>query len=193
MLCNVDDISGGATNTSFLRAFTSPATATGKEIQRALESDLLGFVNEAIGYYNGVHSKDTGFKTVKDLTAFTRIPREVRYAFDDYYRSLTSGGMDKRSACQLGIVIDALGLFTEDRLSRNTLSCSGWGHDSSYNKDRGKAGSASETWATFCALRTCGSEDEQRIARTIMPSTWAVMDDIYHKIAVYVATHKLSY
>ena len=101
--------------------------------------------------------------------------------------------MDKKASCQLGIVTDAIGLFTKDRLSRNTLSCGGWGHNSSYNKERGVEGSASETWATFFSLRTIGDKSEVDIAKKFMPSTWGVMDDVFHNIAEYVKVHPIGY
>jgi hypothetical protein len=191
ILAKVDDVAGSGSG--FQWAFTDPSTATGKKIQAALEEDLLGFVNQAVSYYNGVHSADSGFKAVKAITSFDRLPREVRYAFDEFYCSLTSSGMDKAEACRMGIFLDAIGLFTKDRLSRNTLSCGGWGHDSSYNKDRGKAGSASETWATFYSLRTAGSKAEVTRAQELLPKTWGVMDGIFHSISEYVRKSGLSY
>lgn len=190
LFANIEEIAGVSNP---FRAFTDPYTPTGKKIQKALEQDLLEFVNQSILYYNNAHKADTGFKAVKSITSFDRLAREVRYAFDEYWCSLTNSGMDRKVSCQMGILSDAIGLFTKDRLSRNTLSCGGWGHDSSYNKDRGKAGSASETWATFCALRTAGAKDEVKLAVKLMPNTWSVMDDIFHEIAVYLATNNISY
>ena len=191
LLSNVEEISG--TKGSVARAFTYSATETGKKIQQAIETDLVSFVNKSISYYNWKHGKESGFKEVKLITNFNRLSREVRYAFDEYYCSLTSSGMDRPEACRMGILTDAIGLFTKDRLSRNTLSCGGWGHDSAYNKDRGENGSASETWATFCALRTAGTKEEQDRARALLPNTWSIMNSVYHDIAVYVESNQLIY
>ena len=191
LLSKVEAVAGD--KDGFQRAFTDPHTPTGQRIQAALEDDLLGFVNQAVTYYNGVHGKDAGFKAVKAVSSFDRIPREVRYAFDEYYCSITNSGMDRAEACRMGILSDAIGLFTKDKLSRNTLSCGGWGHDSAYNKDRGKAGSASGTWATFCALRTAGSKAEVSRAKELMPKTWGVMDGIFHDIAEYSKNNVISY
>ena len=85
-----------------------------------------------------------------------------------------------------------IGLFTRDKLSRNMLGF-GWGHDGSYNKNRGRDGSASETWATFCALRVCGSKEEVDMMKKVMPETWDCMNKIYHEIAVYLEEHDLEY
>ena len=193
LLFNVSEITGKVDNPSVWdRAFTASNTETGKLLQKAINEDCLEFVNSAIMFYND-ENKGNGGKEVKLLNNFNRIPREVNYAFRSYIASLTSGGVDRKASCQLGIISDALGLWTKDRLGRNSGGVSLWGHDSKYNKDRDGDGSSSETWATFCALRTCGSEEEQRIAKTVMPKTWAAMDEVYHKVAEYVRKNKLSY
>ena len=190
ILKDADSITGGTQSTSILWEFTDPRTVTGSKMRDAIKEDLLGFVNQSIDIYNGTH-KDS--KPVKYLTSFDKVPREVRYAFDEYYRSLTANGMDRKTACQLGIVIDAIGLYTKDRLSRNTLSVTAWGHASSYNKDRGVTGSTCETWATFFSLRTCGAKDEVDVAKKFMPNTWNVMDGVFHNIADYVKVHPIGY
>lgn len=48
-------------------------------------------------------------------------------------------------------------------------------------------------WATFCALRVCGSKEEVEMMKKVMPETWKCMDGIYHDIAVYLEDHELEY
>lgn len=185
LLAKVDEISG---DSAYKWAFTHASTKTGKELVDAIEEDILSFINNAIEYTNKKNS--TKYKVV---TSLDRISADTRVAFDAYVCYLTSNGMDGKAKCQLGIFTDAIGLFTKDRLSRNMLSCGGWGHDSAYNKDGGKSGATSETWATFFALRTCGSEEEVEYVKNVMPSTWKCMDNVYKKLAKYLETNNLSY
>lgn len=187
ILSGVSKIAGGEKTGLFDRAFTSSAFPTGKKIQEAIEKDLIKFVNTAIDYSNT--NEGQSYKAVKGLG---RVTSDARYAFTRYMVHLTSGGKDSKITCQLGVLTDAIGLFTRDKLGRNMLGF-GWGHDSSYNKNRGRDGSASETWATFCALRVCGSKEEVDMMKKIMPETWDCMDRIYHEIAVYLEENDLEY
>lgn len=184
LLAKVEEVSG--TSGGYMWAFTHTSTATGKAISSAIEKDILSFLNTAIQYSN-----DKEGCKYKPITNLTRISSDARYAFSRYINYLTSNGVDRKVSCQLGILSDAIGLYTGDRISPHSYGL--WGHDSSYNKQRGKSGATSETWATFCALRTCGSEEEVAYAKNIMPSTWSVLDGVYHVVAQYVAKNKLSY
>lgn len=179
-----DDVGGFA----YLKDFTYPGSVSGKKMTEAIESDIIRFLNTAIEYSNDKEGQR--YKPIKNLS---RISSDARYAFSRYVCYLTSNGADRKVSCQIGVFTDAIGLFTKDKLSRNTLSCGGWGHPSSYNKDRGKAGANSETWATFCALRTCGSKEEVEMMKKIMPETWKCMDGIFHDVAVYLESNELSY
>lgn len=172
----------------YLKDFTYPGSVSGKKITAAIESDIIKFLNTAIKYSNDKEGQN--YKPIKGLT---RISSDARYAFARYMGYLTSNGADAKVSCQLGVFTDAIGLFTKDKLSRNTLPFGGWGHSSAYNKDRGKAGANSETWATFCALRTCGSKEEIEMMKQVMPETWDCMDSIFHEVAVYLEKNELSY
>lgn len=184
ILSSVEKIAG---SDAFGYAFTSSRYPTGKKIQAAIEKDLVSFLNKAVKYSN--EKEGQSYKPVKGLS---RIASDTRFAFTRYMIHLTSGGMDSVASCQLGVLTDAIGLYTKDRLSRNQLGF-GWGHDSSYNKQTGIDGSSSETWATFCALRVCGSKEEVEMMKKVMPETWKCMDGIYHDIAVYLEDHELEY
>lgn len=184
ILSSVEKIAG---SDAFGYAFTSSRYPTGKKIQAAIEKDLVSFLNKAVKYSN--EKEGQSYKPVKGLS---RIASDTRFAFTRYMVHLTSGGMDSVASCQLGVLTDAIGLYTKDRLGRNQLGF-GWGHDSSYNKQTGIDGSSSETWATFCALRVCGSKEEVEMMKKVMPETWKCMDGIYHEIAVYLEDHELEY
>lgn len=187
IVSGIEKIAGKTKQSFFDRAFTSSAFPTGKKIQDAIEKDLIKFVNTAIDYSNTKEGQ-----SYKAINGLGRVTSDARYAFTRYMVHLTSGGMDSKTTCQLGVLTDAIGLFTKDKLGRNMLGF-GWGHDSSYNKKRGRDGSASETWATFCALRVCGSKEEVDMMKMVMPETWDCMNKIYHEIAVYLEEHDLEY
>lgn len=187
IVSGIEKIAGKTKQSFFDRAFTSSAFPTGKKIQDAIEKDLIKFVNTAIDYSNTKEGQ-----SYKAINGLGRVTSDARYAFTRYMIHLTSGGMDSKTTCQLGVLTDAIGLFTKDKLGRNMLGF-GWGHDSSYNKKRGRDGSASETWATFCALRVCGSKEEVDMMKKVMPETWDCMNKIYHEIAVYLEEHDLEY
>ena len=167
-------------------AFTSVSTKTGKAISNAIGTDILDFLNTAISYSNA--NEGTSYKPIKDLT---RITADSRYAFARYINHLNSNGADAKVTCQLGIISDAIGLHTGDRISPHSYGL--WGHRSSYNKDRGKNGATSETWATFCALRMCGDTEEVEMAKKIMPNTWSVLDDAFTTLAKWLITNDLTY
>ena len=183
LLGKIEDIAGKNT---YSRAFTNITTDTGKEIVEAIEKDILAFLNTAIQYSN-----DNEGQEYKPLKSMSRISKDARFAFNRYTKYLTSGGTDKKTKCELGILSDAIGLFTGDKISPHSYGL--WGHRSSYNKDRGKNGANSETWATFFAIRTCGSTDEVEFAKNIMPETWNCLDKVYHKIASHLKHNDLSY
>jgi SPP1 gp7 family putative phage head morphogenesis protein len=185
LLCKVEKLAGKSLG---YWAFTEPSTETGRKFSEAIFNDIIGVLNNAVQEYNTKNS--TNFKKV---TSLGRISADTRVAFDAYICGITSNGMNRKASCQLGIFTDAIGLYTSDRLSRNTLSCGGWGHSSDYNKAGGKTGSTSETWATFCALRACGSKEEVEFAKNIMPNTWKAMDEVYHNLAEWLKTNDFSY
>lgn len=187
IVSRIEKIAGKAKQSFFDRAFTSSSFPTGKKIQDVIEKDLIKFVNTAIDYSNTKEGQ-----SYKAINGLGRVTSDARYAFTRYMVHLTSGGMDSKTTCQLGVLTDAIGLFTKDKLGRNMLGF-GWGHDSSYNKKRGRDGSASETWATFCALRVCGNKEEVDMMKKVMPETWDCMNKIYHEIAVYLEEHDLEY
>lgn len=187
IVSGIEKIAGKTKQSFFDRAFTSSTFPTGKKIQDAIEKDLIKFVNTAIDYSNTKEGQ-----SYKAINGLGRVTSDARYAFTRYMVHLTSGGMDSKTTCQLGVLTDAIGLFTKDKLGRNMLGF-GWGHDSSYNKRTGRDGSASETWATFCALRVCGSKEEVDMMKKVMPETWDCMNKIYHEIAVYLEEHDLEY
>lgn len=184
----IDHLLGGTDEfgNGTVRAFTHPTTKVGKKLSEVLEKDLNSFLNKAIQYSNEKEGC-----SYKPFSSFGRISSDTKFAYARYVNYLTSNLTDKKVKCQLGILSDAMGLFTQDRISAHGNGL--WGHSSSYNKDRGKAGANSETWATFCAMRVCGSKEEIEMVKSILPETWNYLNKVYSDVAKYLETNDFSY
>lgn len=76
--------------------------------------------------------------------------------------------------------------------SRFTVKAFG-GHKPAYNKERGKSGATSETWATFASLFNCGDAETVKIIQELMPSTWETYSDIMKEVLEYAADNPLIY
>lgn len=184
----IDHLLGGTDEfgNGTVRAFTHPTTKVGKKLSEVLEKDLNSFLNKAIQYSNEKEGC-----SYKPFSSFGRISSDTKFAYARYVNYLTSNLKDRKVKCQLGILSDAMGLFTQDRISAHGNGL--WGHSSSYNKDRGKAGANSETWATFCAMRVCGSKEEIEVVKNILPETWGYLNKVYSDVAKYLETNEFSY
>ena len=167
----------------FYACMTNSECSVGNAMGKAIEKDLLTFVNDAVSYVNKQG------KTCKSLKSFARIPYEVKEATIDYLNYLTSNRADEVTKCRLGILTDALGCYTEGKL--HPYGFGFWGHKFKYCKSVKKNGAISETWATFCALRVCGSPEEIEEVKKIMPNTWENMSKVYSEIAEYLLTHDI--
>lgn len=84
-----------------------------------------------------------------------------------------------------------MGLTTKDALS--PFKGGFWGHDSNYNKDRGKNGATSETWATFGSLFYTADEETQTVVRELMPNTWKMYSSILHEVIEYALNNEIKY
>lgn len=184
----IDHLLGGTKEfgNGTVRAFTHPTTKIGKKLSEVIEKDLMTFLNTAIQYSNEKEGC-----SYKPFSSFGRISSDTKFAYARYVNYLTSNLRDQKVKCQLGILSDAMGLFTQDRISAHGNGL--WGHNAAYNKERGKAGANSETWATFCALRVCGSKEEIEMVKKTMPETWKYLNKVYSDMAKYLETHDFSY
>jgi SPP1 gp7 family putative phage head morphogenesis protein len=162
---------------------TNMECSVGKAMEEALSDDILSFVNEAIEDCNKRGS------SYKALSSLDRISADAKSATIKYLGELTSNCADRATKCQLGILTDAIGCFTSGRIHPYTYGY--WGHKMSYCTSVGKNGGISETWATFCALRVCGSPEDVATVKKLMPKTWNTMSKTYSKIAKYLQTHDL--
>lgn len=99
-------------------------------------------------------------------------------------------GTTKRKA-QIDLFTDAVGLSTKNRIP--LYSKGFWGHTPLYNKERGKSGATSETWATFASLFNCGDDETIKIIKELMPSTWETYSDIMKEVIEFASENPLIY
>lgn len=162
---------------------TNKECSIGKEMGEALEKDILNFINLAVSHCN---SNGSNYNPLKSLD---RISGDAKTATIEFLNDLTSDRFDSVKKCQIGILTDAIGCYTKGNL--HPYNYGYWGHRASYCKAVGKNGAISETWATFCALRVCGSKEEINEVKKIMPETWKKMSEVYSKIAKYLLTNNI--
>lgn len=167
----------------FYSCITNMECSVGKEMGEAIEKDILSFINSAITHCN---KNGDSYKPLKSLA---RISGDAKLATIKYLNELTSDRADTVKKCQLGILTDAIGCYTKAGL--HPFAHGYWGHRASYCKSVGKNGAVSETWATFCAMRVCGSKEEIEELKRVMPETWKSMSKVYSKIATYLLTNNI--
>ncbi len=175
-------------NGVFADKFTSISTAYGKRMIQAIDDDILSAINKAVDWRNAERVADGMEATFKHLRNLDRISGDASDSLVYWLKS--NYGTSKRKA-QIDLFTDAVGLSTKNRIP--LYSKGFWGHTPSYNKERGKSGATSETWATFAALFNCGDADTLNVIQELMPSTWATYSDIMKEVLEYAVDNTLTY
>lgn len=173
---------------AFADKFTNISTAYGKRMIQAIDDDILSAINKAVDWRNAERVADGMEATFKHLKNLERISGDASDSL--VYWLKTNYGTVKKKA-QIDLFTDAVGLSTKNRIP--LYSKGFWGHTPSYNKERGKSGATSETWATFAALFNCGDAETISIVQELMPSTWATYSDIMKEVIEYAADNALKY
>lgn len=173
---------------AFADKFTNISTAYGKRMIQAIDDDILSAINKAVDWRNAERVADGMEATFKHLKNLERISGDASDSL--VYWLKTNYGTVKKKA-QIDLFTDAVGLSTKNRIP--LYSKGFWGHTPSYNKERGKSGATSETWATFAALFNCGDAETISIVQELMPSTWATYSDIMKEVIEYAAYNALKY
>lgn len=173
---------------AFADKFTNISTAYGKRMIQAIDDDILSAINKAVDWRNAERVADGMEATFKHLKNLERISGDASDSL--VYWLKTNYGTVKKKA-QIDLFTDAVGLSTKNRIP--LYSKGFWGHTPSYNKERGKSGATSETWATFAALFNCGDAGTISIVQELMPSTWATYSDIMKEVIEYAADNALKY
>lgn len=173
---------------AFADKFTNISTAYGNRMIQAIDDDILSAINKAVDWRNAERVADGMEATFKHLKNLERISGDASDSL--VYWLKTNYGTVKKKA-QIDLFTDAVGLSTKNRIP--LYSKGFWGHTPSYNKERGKSGATSETWATFAALFNCGNAETISIVQELMPSTWVTYSDIMKEVIEYAADNALKY
>lgn len=173
---------------SFADKFTHISTDYGKRMIQAIDDDILSAINKAVDWRNAERVADGMEATFKHLKNLDRISGDASDSL--VYWLKQNYGTAKRKA-QIDLFTDAVGLSTKNRIP--LYSKGFWGHTPAYNKDIGKSGATSETWATFASLFNCGDAETVKIIQELMPSTWATYSDIMKEVLEFAADNPLIY
>lgn len=173
---------------SFADKFTHISTDYGKRMIQAIDDDILTAINKAVDWRNAERVADGTEATFKHLKNLDRISGDASdslvYWLKQHYRTA-------KQKAQIDLFTDAVGLSTKNRIP--LYSKGFWGHKPAYNKERGKSGATSETWATFASLFNCGDAETVKIIQELMPSTWETYSDIMKEVLEYAADNPLIY
>lgn len=124
-------------------------TPLGKRLGEAVSKDIITVMDKAIDEYNNNHSAMSSFKPLKHITDLAKpISREAKVAFFEYLSNQTNSDDNLRTMRNRAVIspfTDAVGLMTRSRI--NPYVNGYWGHDTSYQKDKGPNGATSECFA----------------------------------------------
>lgn len=164
--------------------FTDIKTEYGSKMIEAIETDIKNFVNLAINFANNLNDDNTAkINDIKEIK--TKKLEAIVLDFLEYnYQT------DKETT-QIGIFTDAIGLATRNKIDIQKKDF--WGHDADYNKERGKSGATSETWATFGALYFTASQQTLAEVTSVMPNTWKLFSSVLEEVIDYSQSNELEY
>ncbi|AZK44784.1 minor capsid protein [Paenibacillus lentus] len=165
------------------KAFTRTDTVIGARMINAIDDDVLLTVNNAIKWYNKIEGL-----SIKPLKNLDRISSEAYTATIRYLKTTYN---TQKARTQISMFTDAMGLTTKNRL--NPHGNGFWGHDAAYNKDRGKDGATSETWATFGALFYTADDETLSVIKTLMPNTWKTYSSVMNDLLDYAIQNDITY
>lgn len=156
----------------------------GQKMIDAIDEDVLNVINNSIDWYNGI----IGNNKIKHLKSLNRISSDAYTATIGYLKHHYPTEKDR---ALIAMFTDAMGLTTKDRL--NPHGNGFWGHDKKYNKDRGKSGATSETWASYGALKFRNHPEELKALQKIIPNTLKVYDEVFEDVLDYAMNNDLNY
>ena len=169
-----------------VNAMSDIRTVTGQRMIKAIDQDVLGFINSSIDEANKLKpSKRSWIPKTTDISTFGK--DEIISTI----QNLKNKFNDNKPKAQISILTDAIGLTSSNRVSPFVNGF--WGHDASYNKSRGKSGATSETWASFGGAFFTDSDETINVIKSVMPNTWATYQSILEEVIDYCLTSDLQY
>jgi hypothetical protein len=167
-------------------AMSDIRTVTGQRMIRAIDSDIMDFINSSIDEANKlIPDPKNWIAKTKDISTFGK--DEIISTV----QNLKSKFTDNKSKAQISILTDALGLTSKNRIDPHMNGF--WGHDASYNKSRAKNGANSETWASFGGAVFTDSDETINVIKSVMPNTWSTYQSIMEEVIDYCLTSDLQY
>lgn len=168
--------------------FTGTNTVIGQRMIQAIDDDILDAINMAVDWRNQERIQK-GFDPIfKHLKSLSRIPGDTGESLLYYLKAKYN---TPKLRAQIDMFTDAMGLTTRNRLAPHGNGF--WGHDAAYNKDRGKDGATSETWATFGSLFFSADEETKEVVKALMPKTWETYESVLNEIIDYAQTNGFEY
>ena len=168
------DYKFGKTDTGAIRCLTHPDTPSGKKLSAAIEKDVVNFFNAAIDEANAFTSSN-----MKHVKSTNRITKEQKAVIRNYLYSFPP-----KELAQIHILTDAIGLQTNGNVDIGMKGV--WRHSTSYNKERGKEGATSETWASFSTYKFVSDKDGQKTMEEYMPNTIKACNEVLSEVVSYV-------
>ena len=164
-------------------SFTNTDTKIGYDMFDAIDTDVLNLVNKAIDW----KSEKEG-KKIRKLKGLERVSRDARYSTIAYLQEFYG---DKATKARISTLTDSIGLVTDSKICPYDFGF--WGHKEKYNKERGRDGATSETWANFGSMMLRQDEEELKLMNELMPNTIKVYTEVFEQVKEYAKSNKLSY
>lgn len=164
-------------------SFTNTDTKIGYDMFDAIDTDVLNLVNKAIDW----KSEKEG-KKIRKLKGLERVSRDARYSTIAYLQEFYG---DKATKARISTLTDSIGLVTDGKICPYDFGF--WGHKEKYNKERGRDGATSETWANFGSMMLRQDEEELKLMNELMPNTIKVYTEVFQQVKEYAKSNKLSY
>ena len=164
-------------------SFTNTDTKIGYDMFDAIDTDVLNLVNKAIDW----KSEKEG-KKIRKLKGLERVSRDARYSTIAYLQEFYG---DKATKARISTLTDSIGLVTDGKICPYDFGF--WGHKEKYNKERGRDGATSETWANFGSMMLRQDEEELKLMNELMPNTIKVYTEVFEQVKEYAKSNKLSY
>ena len=175
----LDWSSFGRTAAGEHKCLTHPDTRSGKKLSAAIEKDVVNFFNAAIDETNAYAPLN-----IKHVKSTSRLTKNQKNAVRSYLRSF-----GEKELAQIHVLTDAIGLQTKGNVDIRIPDV--WGHPNSYNKEQGKAGATSETWASFASYKFATDKDGQKTLEEYMPNTLKACNEILSEVVTYVNDYGL--
>lgn len=167
---------------------TSTNTVIGQRMIEAIDADIVDAINMAVDWRNQDRLSSGLDPIFKHLKSLSKIPTDTGDCLMYYLKAKYN---TPKLKAQIDMFTDAMGLTTRNRLAPHGNGF--WGHDNSYNKERGKDGATSETWANFGGLFFSADDETKTAVKALMPKTWETYESVLNEVMDFTQSNGLEY